>query len=109
TGRYVSVYLARLCGGDWGRVGVGDQAQGATRIAPLPAERCAGAHVTIAAAPCARTSAIDGDALATRVSFASPNRSRLSSTSVTLLSGRTLAIARFGWGEVAALLRGGRG
>src|SRR5258706_6497316 len=35
----------------------------------------------------------------------SPNRSRLLPTSVTLLSGRTLAIARFGWGEVGG---GGR-
>ena len=30
----------------------------------------------------------------------SPNRSRLLPTSVTLLGGRTLAIARFGWGGV---------
>src|SRR6266849_6056015 len=35
----------------------------------------------------------------------SPNRSRLLPTSVTLLSGRTLAIARFGWGGVGG---GGR-
>src|SRR6266849_3500328 len=36
----------------------------------------------------------------------SPNRSRLLPTSVTLLNGRTLAIARFGWGGVGG---GGRG
>src|SRR5258707_15163302 len=35
----------------------------------------------------------------------SPNRSRLLPTSVTLLGGRTLAIARFGWGGVGG---GGR-
>src|SRR6266852_8916907 len=35
----------------------------------------------------------------------SPNRSRLLPTSVNLLSGRTLAIARFGWGGVGG---GGR-
>src|SRR6266849_3174648 len=39
----------------------------------------------------------------------SPNRSRLLPTSVTLLSGRTLAIARFGWGEVGPRKRAGRG
>src|SRR6266852_1025973 len=39
----------------------------------------------------------------------SPNRSRLLPTSVTLLSGRTLAIARFGWGEVGPRQRAGRG
>src|ERR1700730_3327090 len=35
----------------------------------------------------------------------SPNRSRLLPTSITFLSGRTLAIARFGWGGVGG---GGR-
>src|SRR5262249_19293088 len=39
----------------------------------------------------------------------SPNRSRLLPTSVTLLRGRTLAIARFGWGEVGPHQRAGRG
>src|SRR5262249_16401656 len=39
----------------------------------------------------------------------SPNRSRLLPTSVTLLSGRTLAIARFGWREVGPRQRAGRG
>src|SRR5258707_14555377 len=39
----------------------------------------------------------------------SPNRSRLLPTSVTILSGRTLAIARFGWGEVGPRQRAGRG
>src|SRR5258706_9160353 len=38
----------------------------------------------------------------------SPNRSRLLPTSVTFFSGRTLAIARFGWGEVGPRQRDGR-
>src|SRR5215831_12094415 len=38
-----------------------------------------------------------------------PHRSRLLPTSVTLLSGRTLATARFGWGEVGPRQRAGRG
>src|SRR5258707_13604647 len=49
----------------------------------------------------AESRADDGDHL--------PNRSRLLPTSVTLLSGRTLAIARFGWGEVGPRQRAGRG
>ena len=61
---YVSVHLARLRGGDRGRVGIGNQAQGATCIAPLPAERCAWAHFTIPAARRAGTPPTDGDALA---------------------------------------------
>src|SRR5258708_37785438 len=39
----------------------------------------------------------------------SPNRSRLLPTSVILLSGRTLAKARFGWGEVGPRQRAGWG
>src|SRR6266566_9947927 len=39
----------------------------------------------------------------------SPDRSRLLPTSAALLSGRTLAIARFGWGEVGPRQRSGRG
>src|SRR5260370_24621106 len=41
--------------------------------------------------------------------FTSPNRSRLLPASVTLSSVRTLAIARFGWGEVGPRQRSGRG
>jgi hypothetical protein len=39
----------------------------------------------------------------------SPNRSRLLPTSVNLFSGRALAIATFGWGEVGARQRAGWG
>ena len=61
---YVSVHLARLRGGDRRRVGIGDQAQRATRIAPLPAERCAWALFAVPAARRAGTPATDDGALA---------------------------------------------
>ncbi len=50
-----------------------------------------------------------GVAYETTVAIPSPNRSRLLPTSVTFWSGRTLAIARFGWGEVGPRKRAGRG